>query len=877
LTGKNIVGIVANGNTITVAVDFSDQGGNANRGIFRSTDGGNSFAQVGAGAGLPTGSAFDLVQVPSDPNTLYTSLSGGSTNGIYKSINGGANWTKVSDAAIDALLGNSTNNVEFATGIFGNVYVGILNNSSVVGLFRSGDSGATWTAMDLPGTTEGGSFQGLTGFNLHFSITADPNDQNVVYVGGGSNAAGNSIGSQGFSGRLFRGNATSAAGSQWVHLTDSNSQGPAGGGTANRTAPHADSRDLAFDANGDLIEGDDGGVFRRTSPRDNTGDWFSANGNLSTIEAHDVAYDSVSNTVITANQDNGTTIQTASGSQLWRVFTGGDGGDILVDDVSLAGSNQSIRYSSFQNLGAFRRSTWDAAGNFVSVAFPALTLQGGGGNLVPFFITPTALNAIDPQRIVIQGQNGVYESLNQGDTISNVSGNAGVGSILQDAIAYGGRRNNADNAEVLWVGSGSNVYFRSAAGNLAAVTSDPTTQTVRDLTIDVDDWATAFIIDQDQVFQTTNMGAAWMDVTGNLMSFANELYSITYFASATVDALLVGTDRGVFAASTTDFTTWVRIGDEALPNVIVDELDWDAADDLLVAGTMGRGAWMLTGLTAELVNLVGPARLNVTITPDAIAENGGLATGTVSRNGSLANPLVVDLISSDPGEASVPAQVTILAGEATATFTITGVDDATADGTQIVTITAQSAGFADGMGDIGVIDNETANLTLVITPSTIPENGGTAIATLTRRSGPLNSLELYGDLIVTLSSSDTTELGLPSSVTIADGQSSLSFAVFAIDDLIPDGTQTVTVTATAGGYANGIETVDVTDDEALTLTISPLQISENGGVATGTVTRHVGTVGDLVVQLSSSDTTEATVPATVVIRNGQTSATFQIT
>jgi hypothetical protein len=48
---------------------------------------------------------------------------------------------------------------------------------------------------------------------------------------------------------------------------------------------------MVVDANSDLIEVDDGGVYRRASPLNNTGDWFSINGDLQTTELHDVAYD----------------------------------------------------------------------------------------------------------------------------------------------------------------------------------------------------------------------------------------------------------------------------------------------------------------------------------------------------------------------------------------------------------------------------------------------------------------------------------------------------------------------------------------------------------------------------------------------------------
>ncbi|MEO1980833.1 MAG: hypothetical protein ABGZ24_09975, partial [Fuerstiella sp.] len=52
-------------------------------------------------------------------------------------------------------------------------------------------------------------------------------------------------------------------------------------------------------------------------------------------------------------------------------------------------------------------------------------------------------------------------------------------------------------------------------------------------------------------------------------------------------------------------------------------------------------------------------------------------------------------------------------------------------------------------------------------------------------------------------------------VTIAAGQTaSAPFTVSGVDDAIIDGIQTVTVTASAAGHADGTDVVDVTDDEA---------------------------------------------------------------
>src|SRR5207237_9459464 len=81
----------------------------------------------------------------------------------------------------------------------------------------------------------------------------------------------NSIGATNYTGRLFRVDATFPPGTQATPLTHN--------GTFNNSAPHADSRAMVFDSNGNLLEADDGGIYRRVSPSSD-GDWFGLNGNL---------------------------------------------------------------------------------------------------------------------------------------------------------------------------------------------------------------------------------------------------------------------------------------------------------------------------------------------------------------------------------------------------------------------------------------------------------------------------------------------------------------------------------------------------------------------------------------------------------------------
>jgi hypothetical protein len=67
---------------------------------------------------------------------------------------------------------------------------------------------------------------------------------------------------------------------------------------------------------------------------------------------------------------------------------------------------------------------------------------------------------------------------------------------------------------------------------------------------------------------------------------------------------------------------------------------------------------------------------------------------------------------------------------------------------------------------------------------------------------------------VNVSSDDETEAAVPPTVSIPVGQTSASFAISPVDDLLLDGTQTVTITVSAAGWTSGSDTLDVTDDEA---------------------------------------------------------------
>jgi uncharacterized repeat protein (TIGR01451 family) len=642
---QNISGVAARGATLLAAANLTFVG--INGGLFRSVDGGINWVLVSGTGGLPAGGVFDLVGDPGNLNRFYLSVQ---RIGIFRSDDGGANWINVSsgDATLNGIMTNAQNgNAEMAVAGNGRLYVAVVNSGRAQYIGFSDNSAAetpTWTAMDLPRTLEpNGEIEGIHPGGqgaIHLAIVVDKDDPNTVYVSGDRQDSPfpNFIGARDFSGRVFRGDTTVAPtgavpSPQWEHMTNLNSiaQTP-GGGTARGSSPHADSREMTIAANGDLIEVNDGGIYRRTSPQNNLGDWFSINGDIQTTEFHDIAYDTISNSILLGGaQDTGSPVQIATGSTTWRSVSTADGGDVAVDSRTLAASNQSIRYTSFQNLGSFRREIYDANNVLIARAFPPRTVISGAA-LVPQFVTPLELNAITPIRLVIGGGNSVYESFDAGNTIAEINGPG----ANRNAMAYGGRSGGIDNPDVLYVGSGTAVFLRTTAGADLAPTAPlpPGGGTVRDVVLDTDDWRNAFAIDSNQVFRTTDAGASWTDITGNLPQLgAGDFQTTEFVAGAPKDLLLVGTNAGVFVSfSTSGFTSWEKLG-TGLPNAVVWDLDYDVADDVLLAGTLGRAAWTIGNLR-QLTLLTADLAISKTATPNPVTAGSNLTYSiTLTNNG----------------------------------------------------------------------------------------------------------------------------------------------------------------------------------------------------------------------------------------------------
>jgi hypothetical protein len=392
----------------------------------------------------------------------------------------------------------------------------------------------------------------------------------------------NSIGAIAHSGRLFRIDASAPTGKQYATLTHQN--------TRSNSAPHADSRAMRVAPNGVLIEADDGGIYARTQPQRNGGDWISLNGDLQITELHSIAWDANSEVILGGAQDNGSMQQRKKSDSVWQsvfLIPDGDGGCVAVDDFEYRTSGGiSIRYSSGQNLGSFRYRTFDKTNLPLIMERPLLTVIGGQQPINKgTFYTPIQVNKAAPSRLIIGAANGVYESVNKGHAVDligpNVSAN-NCGSIAYGAVA---------KPDILYVGSGKRVYVRTAT-HPAPLNPSPIhsgAKRIVGVAVNPDDWRTAYWIDATDVYRTSNAGAQKpTKITGNLpMLRPGELHSVTYSTSADYRGVVVGGSNGVFIKTGSQ---WSRLGN-GMPTALV--MQMAVRENIIVAGTLGRGAWIL--------------------------------------------------------------------------------------------------------------------------------------------------------------------------------------------------------------------------------------------------------------------------------------------
>jgi photosystem II stability/assembly factor-like uncharacterized protein len=170
-------------NVVYVAALGHPYAPNAERGVFKTTDGGQTWNKVLYKD--PDTGATALAMEPGNPNVLYAALwqtrrppwnvyppSNGPGSGLYKTSDAGATWTKLAQG-LPAHVGRIGLSISAAAPT--RIYANVDSTPGLGGIYRSDDAGATWTHEN--GETR------IWQRGWYFSgITADPHNANVVYV-----------------------------------------------------------------------------------------------------------------------------------------------------------------------------------------------------------------------------------------------------------------------------------------------------------------------------------------------------------------------------------------------------------------------------------------------------------------------------------------------------------------------------------------------------------------------------------------------------------------------------------------------------------------------------------------------------------------------
>src|SRR5438874_1358400 len=170
-----------NADVVFVAALGHPFGPNAERGIFRSTDGGKSWTKV-LHKDENTG-GIDVVFDPTNPNILFAGLwqarrspwgmdSGGPGSGLYRSTDGGSTWKRLE---AHGLPGGTIGRIGVAVAYANGNRVWALIEADKGGLFRSDDGGENWTLVN-----DDRRYRQRAFYYTH--VFADPRAVDGVYV-----------------------------------------------------------------------------------------------------------------------------------------------------------------------------------------------------------------------------------------------------------------------------------------------------------------------------------------------------------------------------------------------------------------------------------------------------------------------------------------------------------------------------------------------------------------------------------------------------------------------------------------------------------------------------------------------------------------------
>jgi len=509
-------------------------------GYYRSTNAGSSWTRI-----FSNQYCYDLAIDPSNNNNVYVTYHGGmrkSTNAGASFVNIGVNGSgfpqnEVGRISITVCQANPTT-----------LYTGVEldSNDSMLGVFKSTNSGANWFDVSPDTNVLGG--QG----NYDNVIAACPTNSNIVLFGGI---------------RMWR---TTDGGSNWVR---------------NLSAEiHADQHAIVWKNGNEVYAGNDGGLCYSTNAGLN---WVS-NTNIFPITQFVNLSVGENNTNVMAggSRDNGMCV-TTNGGLLWTQTLAGDGSGVAIDPLN---ANRIFMTSgAYSGTYAWKRFTSvDYGMNWTEVTDPVF-------DPAKTSYTKMRCDKNVPARFYTNLGPHIYRTTNNGVSWAKLNASPFPdSSILNFSVSQnGGLVYVCLNATPPVAGTKLRVYDNGVWQERS--TGLPAGQNVRTVGVhpyninDVYALMNGVGTPNQKIYKSTNQGVTWSNITGNIPDVP--LSDIVVHPN-NPNKLFLGTQLGCYR-STNGGTNWHRWNNGMPDATVITELSYidsaNAGKFYIVAATYGRG------------------------------------------------------------------------------------------------------------------------------------------------------------------------------------------------------------------------------------------------------------------------------------------------
>jgi len=282
--------------------------------FFRSGDAGANWSAI-SGGGLPPGELASFVVHPQSPATVYAGVANA---GLFRSLDGGVNWTKLNVASGTHRVGP----VVIARSAPSIIYAIVNTDPSSFNrqLFKSTDGGETWAPVAAPSST------------TIYSVAVDPTNPDVLYVGANFNLLKSTNG-----------------GATWSPSNTGFNYSPAHSLTIDPTNPS-----VIYAAAGG------GGVFKTTNAGAN---WAQTNSGLTNTNVLDLALDPTNTSILYAGTPGGVFKTTNAGASWQKVGSGIT--QQAVHTLAIDPSAPATLYAGTNSSGVYK--TTDGGVNWTAV------------------------------------------------------------------------------------------------------------------------------------------------------------------------------------------------------------------------------------------------------------------------------------------------------------------------------------------------------------------------------------------------------------------------------------------------------------------------------------------------------------------------------